>query len=100
MIALKKWADGFSGCLALSSGNHDGNLEDWAVAGELTEVKNRAEALTILSLTHWMDVLDRPAVSTSKSPFDQGRENVTQGTAPSRIQSYLGLSVFVPTCHS
>ena len=66
MVALKKWADGFPGLLALSSGNHDGNLEDWAVAGEFMQMDNREEALAILSSPHWMDVLERPRVVTDR----------------------------------
>ncbi len=66
MVALKKWVDGFPGFLALSSGNHDGNLEDWAVAGEFMQMDNRAEALAILTSPHWMDVLERPRVITDR----------------------------------
>jgi predicted MPP superfamily phosphohydrolase len=66
MIAFKQWADRFPGFLALSSGNHDGNLEDWAVAGEFMETNNRAEAHAILSSPQWMDALERPRVVTDR----------------------------------
>jgi predicted phosphodiesterase len=66
MLALNKWVDRFPGCLALSSGNHDGNFEDWAVAGEIAQVNKRADAAAILSAPHWMDVFERPSVITDR----------------------------------
>lgn len=66
MVAIKKWADAFPGQLAISSGNHDANLEEWAVAGEFMEMSERTEALTILSSKYWMDALERPGLVTDR----------------------------------
>lgn len=66
MVAIKKWVDTFPGPLAISSGNHDANLEEWAVAGEFMQMNERSEALTILSSKHWMDSLARPSVVTDR----------------------------------
>ena len=65
IIALKKWADGFHGVLALSSGNHDGNLEAAAVRRELVAAESDS-AHVILGQNRWMDALERPGVVTDR----------------------------------
>ncbi len=66
MVRLKRWADRFSGILALSSGNHHRNLEDWSVAGELINLNDRSEAISLLATPFWMDALERPDVVTDR----------------------------------
>jgi len=66
MVAFKRWADAFPHPLAISSGNHDGNLEGGAISGALSPIINRAAALDILRYEHWMDAIDRPGVVSDR----------------------------------
>jgi predicted phosphodiesterase len=66
MIRLRKWTQAFPGALALSSGNHDANLEGASVASELPEVGDPEAARGILRHGHWMDSLERPGLVTDR----------------------------------
>jgi predicted phosphodiesterase len=69
MISIKRWCDHFTGRLALSSGNHDGNLENGAMAAELWEIANsesRRSAHAMLQAENWMDELERPGIVTDR----------------------------------
>lgn len=66
MVALKKWADGFPGALALSSGNHDANLGGGAGAVDAVQLYEHPEAHALLAEEHWMDALGRPGVVTDR----------------------------------
>jgi Icc-related predicted phosphoesterase len=66
ITALKKWADAFPGPLAVSSGNHDGNIEAGALSGELAITADREAALALLASENWMDALERPGVVTDR----------------------------------
>ena len=48
MVALKKWADAFPGQLAISSRNHDGNIEGGALPGNVFPTIDREATLGIL----------------------------------------------------
>jgi len=66
MVFIKEWVDDFRGPLALSSGNHDGNIEGGAISGEDFSGINPEVAIALLAHQHWMDALERPGVVTDK----------------------------------
>lgn len=67
MILLKKWCENFPRCLSLSSGNHDNNIEQGAMAAELWEITDpvmRGYSHQILSAKLWTDALEKPGIIT------------------------------------
>jgi predicted phosphodiesterase len=66
MVSIKKWVDEFRGPLALSSGNHDGNIAGGAIMGEDFPVTNREAAMALLLREYWMDALERADVVTDR----------------------------------
>ena len=66
MVSLKRWADHFPRPLALSSGNHDGNLEAAAFAEDICQMPDRSAVQSLLTTEFWMDSLERPGVVTDR----------------------------------
>lgn len=66
MVFIKKWVDEFRGPLALSSGNHDDNIEGGAISGQDFPVTNREATMALLSHKYWMDALERADVVTDR----------------------------------
>ncbi len=66
MVDLKHWVDRFHRPLALCSGNHDGNLEAAAFAGEVWQMTDLTAIQSLLISEFWMDSLERPGVVTDR----------------------------------
>jgi len=64
MVTVKSWADRFPSPLALSSGNHDGNLEGAAFAADIWQMPDQSAVQSLLATEFWMDSLERPGVVT------------------------------------
>ena len=66
MVETKKWADSFPTPLAISSGNHDGNIEGGQKAIDPLVLLEYPEAHALLTPENWMDALGRQGVVTDR----------------------------------
>jgi Icc-related predicted phosphoesterase len=88
MISLRSWVAKFERPLALSSGNHDGNIEAAAMPEEMELAidleTDREAALDLLLREYWMDALEKPGVVTDRRSqiLQVGGENVVVTTLP------------------